>query len=74
MQLFPALLAQVRAVSHANPNTFDPANRNNSAMKKITFNSGYVKKHITHFMFIVLVTTVTILKRMMGGKVIRIRH
>jgi len=74
MQLFPALLAQVRAVSHANPNTFDPANTNKSAMEKITFNPGYVKKHITQFVFIVLVTTVTILKRMMGGKVIRIRH
>jgi len=43
-------------------------------MERITFNPGYVKKHITQFVFIVLVTTVTILKRMMGGKVIRIRH
>lgn len=74
MQFFSASLAEVRAVKDTDWNTFDPEITNKSVMEKNMINVTYVKEYSTQFVFIVLVTTGTFLKRMTGGTVIRLRY
>src|SRR5882762_9506660 len=76
MQFFYVTLAKVRTVKQVNRNTFDPiiapirsgpggqaSNQNKSGMEKIITNPWYVKKCITLLIFIALLVTVALLKR-----------
>jgi len=74
MQFFSDSLAKVRTVKHTNWVTFDPPMTKKPAMEKIITNPWYVKKCITLLIFIALIVTVTILKRISVTEVIHVHH